>query len=66
MCRAETVLCVAPDREQLVALKHAVVAAEWELTAGATDLHHDGIAGRGGTGTEPGQRGRVVIFLCPP
>ena len=33
-----TVLCVAPDREQLVALKQAVVAAEWELTAGATDL----------------------------
>ena len=33
-----TVLCVAPDREQLVALKRAVVAAEWELTAGATDL----------------------------
>jgi hypothetical protein len=33
-----TVLCVAPDREQLVALKHAVVAAEWELTPGATDL----------------------------
>ena len=38
MCRAVTVLCVAPDREQLVALKRAVVAAEWELTAGATDL----------------------------
>jgi hypothetical protein len=33
-----TVLCVAPDREQLVALKRAVVAAEWELTPGATDL----------------------------
>jgi hypothetical protein len=33
-----TLLCVAPDREQLVALKRAVVAAEWELTAGATDL----------------------------
>ncbi|HJX07386.1 MAG TPA: hypothetical protein VJ736_04880 [Actinomycetota bacterium] len=33
-----TVLCVAPDREQLAALKRAVVAAEWELTAGATDL----------------------------
>ena len=38
MCRAVTVICVAPDREQLVALKRAVVAAEWELTAGATDL----------------------------
>jgi hypothetical protein len=38
VCRAVTVLCVAPDREQLIALKQAVVAAEWELTAGATDL----------------------------
>ena len=38
MCRAVSVICVAPDREQLLALKHAVVAAEWELTAGATDL----------------------------
>jgi hypothetical protein len=38
VCRAVTVLCVAPDREQLSALKRAVVAAEWELTAGATDL----------------------------
>ena len=38
MCRAVTVICVAPDREQLVSLKQAVVAAEWELTAGATDL----------------------------
>jgi hypothetical protein len=38
VCRAVTVLCVAPDREQLMALKQAVVAAEWELTAGATDL----------------------------
>ena len=38
MCRAVTVICVAPDREQLAALKQAVVAAEWELTAGATDL----------------------------
>ena len=38
MCRAVTVICVAPDREQLVALKQMVVAAEWELTAGATDL----------------------------
>jgi hypothetical protein len=38
MCRAVTVLCVAPDREQLIALKQAVVAAEWELSPGATDL----------------------------
>jgi hypothetical protein len=38
MCRAVTVMCVAPDRDQLAALKQAVVAAEWELTAGATDM----------------------------
>jgi hypothetical protein len=38
MCRAVKVLCVAPDRERLVALKQAVVAAEWELCPGATDL----------------------------
>ncbi|HJX06658.1 MAG TPA: hypothetical protein VJ736_01180 [Actinomycetota bacterium] len=29
---------MAPDRDQLAALKQAVVAAEWELTAGATDM----------------------------
>jgi hypothetical protein len=38
MCRAVKVLCVAPDRAQLVALKQDVVAAEWELCPGATDL----------------------------
>jgi hypothetical protein len=38
VCRAVTVMCVAPDDDQLRALKRAVVAAEWELTAGATDL----------------------------
>lgn len=38
MCRAVTVLCVAPDRERLHALKQAAVAAEWELCPGATDL----------------------------
>ena len=32
------VLCVALDRERLVALKQDVVAAEWELCPGATDL----------------------------
>jgi hypothetical protein len=37
MCRAVKVLCVAEDTERLRALKQAVVAAEWELTAGATD-----------------------------
>ena len=38
MCRAVKVLCVAPDRAQLVALKQDVVAADWELSPGATDL----------------------------
>ena len=38
MCRAVKVLCVAPDRERLIALKQDVVAAEWELCPGATDL----------------------------
>jgi hypothetical protein len=38
VCRAVTVMCVAPDVDQLRALKQAVVAAEWELTPGATDL----------------------------
>jgi hypothetical protein len=37
VCRALTVLCVAPDREALVALKRAAVSADWELTAGAVD-----------------------------
>jgi hypothetical protein len=37
MCRALTVLCVAPDREALVALKRAAVSADWELAPGATD-----------------------------
>lgn len=38
MCRALVVLCVAHDREALVALKASTVSAEWELTPGATDL----------------------------
>lgn len=37
MCRALKVLCVAPDRESLAALKRAAVSAEWELVPGATD-----------------------------
>jgi hypothetical protein len=37
MCRALKVLCVAPDRESLAALKRAAVSADWELTPGATD-----------------------------
>ncbi len=36
MCRALKVLCIAPDRETLAALKGAAVSAEWELTPGAT------------------------------
>jgi hypothetical protein len=38
MCRAATVLCVAPDADRLRDLKQAVVAADWELSPGATDL----------------------------
>ena len=38
MCRAVTVLCVAPDASRLQELKESTVAAEWELAAGATDL----------------------------
>jgi hypothetical protein len=37
MCRALKVLCVAPDRDALRALKRAAVSADWELTPGATD-----------------------------
>jgi hypothetical protein len=38
VCRAVTVLCVAPDADRLQELKRASVAAEWELGPGATDL----------------------------
>lgn len=38
MCRALVVLCVADDREALVALKASTVSAEWELAPGAIDL----------------------------
>jgi hypothetical protein len=38
MCRALTVLCVAPDAETLASLKRAAVSASWELTPGATTL----------------------------
>jgi hypothetical protein len=48
MCRALKVLCVARDRDSLLALKRAAVSVDWELTAGATDdaealrqLHED-------------------------
>jgi hypothetical protein len=35
-CRALQIVCAAPDRESLQALKEAAVAADWELTPGAT------------------------------
>jgi threonine dehydratase len=38
MCRALTVLCAATDRDRLGELKRASVAAEWELSGGATSL----------------------------
>lgn len=37
VCRALKVLCVAPDRDGLIALKNAAVSAEWELAPGATN-----------------------------
>jgi DNA-binding response OmpR family regulator len=37
MCRALRVLCVAPDRDRLSAVKRAAVSADWELSPGATD-----------------------------
>ena len=37
MCRAVKVLCVAADDEALRALRLATMAAEWELTPGATN-----------------------------
>ena len=38
MCRALKVMCVASDAGALAALKRAAVAAEWELTSGATEV----------------------------
>jgi hypothetical protein len=38
VCRALTVLCIAPDPARLAEVKRAAVSADWELTAGATDL----------------------------
>jgi hypothetical protein len=37
VCRAIKVLCVASDDDSLRALRMASTAAEWELTAGATN-----------------------------
>ena len=37
VCRALKVMCVASDAAALTALKQAAVAAEWELTSGATN-----------------------------
>lgn len=36
MCRAMTVLCAAPGRERLSALKRASVSVNWELVGGAS------------------------------
>jgi len=36
MCRALRILCAAPGRTRLAALKRASVAAAWELVGGAT------------------------------
>lgn len=36
MCRPLLVVCVAPDRASLLALKRAAVGTEWELAEGAT------------------------------
>jgi hypothetical protein len=36
MCRAVRILCVASDEGSLDVLRRATVAAEWELTPGAT------------------------------
>lgn len=37
VCRAVKVLCLAEDEPSLAALRRATVAAEWELTPGATN-----------------------------
>jgi hypothetical protein len=37
VCRAVKVVCVAADEEALQVLRQAATAAEWELTAGATN-----------------------------
>jgi hypothetical protein len=37
VCRALKVLCVADDESSLDALRRATIAAEWELTPGATN-----------------------------
>jgi hypothetical protein len=37
VCRALKVLCVADDAPSLDALRRATIAAEWELTPGATN-----------------------------
>jgi hypothetical protein len=37
-CRAPLVVCAAPDRDSLQALKRAAVGAEWGLSSGATSV----------------------------
>jgi hypothetical protein len=38
VCRALLVVCVASDRESLVALMQAAVGTDWELTPGAVSV----------------------------
>lgn len=52
------VLCVAPDRDALMALKNASVAAEWELAPGATDL-------RGALDQIDADRPQVMVTFGP-
>ena len=58
VCRALIVLCVATDREALMALKAASVSAEWELAPGATDL-------RGALDQIDAERPHVMVTFGP-
>ena len=58
MCRALLVVCVAPDRESLVALKQAAVGTDWELTPGATSVQ-DAVA-------QVEDRGAHVLVVSGP
>jgi hypothetical protein len=54
-CLALLVVCAAPDRESLQALKRAAVSAEWELTPGATTME-EALA-------QVGERGAHVLVV---
>lgn len=58
MCRALVVLCVARDRDALMALKAATVSAEWELAPGAVDAH-------GGMAQLDAERPHVLVAFGP-